>query len=81
VKNFKTSTKVLAGFGIPVIFILAVGLIGIFNLYSLNKRYVDAINKESGVSVGSGSILAAEAEENAHTSAAIVTVVALIAGA
>jgi len=78
VKNLKTSKKLLIGFGIPVMFILAVGLIGIFSLNDLNKRYVDAINKEGAELINSGHILEAEAKENARTAATIITEIALI---
>jgi len=78
VKNLKTSKKLLIGFSIPIVFILAVGLVSIFSLNNLNKRYVSAINKESKALVDSGHILEAEAKENARTAATIITEVVLI---
>jgi hypothetical protein len=50
-KNLKVPTKLFSGFGIAMAFILAVGLVSIFNLNPLNGDYtktIDSHGKPSG---------------------------------
>jgi methyl-accepting chemotaxis protein len=72
VKNLKTSKKLLVGFGIPVAFILAVGLVSVFSMSGLNKRYIDAIDKDGKPLAGAGHILAAIHSLRADTRAFII---------
>ncbi|GBU21402.1 methyl-accepting chemotaxis protein [Fibrobacteres bacterium R8-0-B4] len=71
-ENLKTSKKLLVGFGIPVVFILAVGLVSIFNLSGLNKRYIGAIDKDGKPLADAGHILAAIHSLRADTRAFII---------
>jgi methyl-accepting chemotaxis protein len=54
-KSFNVSAKLLVGFGIAVVFTLAVGAVSMFELWRLNRDYTDAINvhgkplKDAGV--------------------------------
>jgi methyl-accepting chemotaxis protein len=71
-KNFKVSAKMLTGFGITVAFILAVGLVGIFNLRHLNSNYAFAIDKHGKPLGDACDFLEAVQAMRAETRAAIL---------
>jgi methyl-accepting chemotaxis protein len=71
-KDIKVSVKLLVGFGVPVLFVLVIGVVSIFSLNSLNKDYKETLDIH-GVSLAEGGyILMAVHSLRADTRACIV---------
>jgi methyl-accepting chemotaxis protein len=58
-KNLKVSLKLLLGFGVSAVFILTVGIVGVFSLSGLNRDYSGSIDAHGAPLVHTGHILAA----------------------
>jgi len=71
-KNLKTSAKLSVVLGVTVTFIVLVGLISIFGMNGMNKRYIQAIDVHGKQLANAGRILEAIHSLRAETRACVV---------